>query len=113
PNGTRVDLIKEGAIRSGTLGALIELRDTTLQDAQRQLDDIASALAQVFSTVQTPGDPTAPGVVPAGYDVDLSKLQDGNDFVLKYRGTDGVERSAKVVRVDDPTKLPLASPDSN
>jgi flagellar hook-associated protein 1 FlgK len=113
PNGTRVDLIKEGAIRSGSLGALIELRDTTLQDAQRQLDDIASALAQVFSTVQTPGEPTAAGVDPAGYDIDLSKLQDGNDFVLKYRGTDGVERSAKVVRVDDPTKLPLASPDSN
>lgn len=113
PNGTRVDLVKDGAIRSGTLGALVELRDTTLQDAQKQLDDIAAALAQVFSTVQTPAQSTATGVTPAGYDLDLSRLQDGNDLVMKYRGTDGVERSARIVRVDDPTKLPLASPDSN
>ncbi|WP_449395370.1 flagellar hook-associated protein FlgK [Devosia riboflavina] len=110
PNGTRVDLIKDGAIRSGTLGALIELRDTTLQDAQRQLDDVASALAQVFSSVQEPG--TAVAGPPSGFDMDLTKLQDGDDFTIKYRGNDGVERSAKVVRVDDPAKLPLTSPDS-
>lgn len=110
PNGTRIDLVKDGAIRSGSLGALIELRDTTLQDAQRQLDDIASSLAQVFSSVQEPG--TAVAGPPSGFDMDLSKLQDGDDFTVKYRGNDGVERTAKVVRVDDPAKLPLTSPDS-
>ncbi|MCW5721349.1 MAG: flagellar hook-associated protein FlgK, partial [Devosia sp.] len=114
PNGTRVDLVKEGAIKSGTLGALIELRDTTLQDAQKQLDDIAAALAQVFSTIQTPGTVQPPAPAPAiGYDLDLANLQDGNDFVMKYRGTDGVDRTARIVRVDDVTKLPLTSPDSN
>lgn len=112
PNGTRVDLVKEGAIRTGTLGALIELRDTTLQDAQRQLDDVAAALASVFSTVQTPGVPTADGVTPSGYDVDLSKLQNGDDVLITYRGVDGVDRSARIVRVDDVSKLPLSSPDS-
>lgn len=110
PNGTRIDLVKDGAIRSGSLGALIELRDTTLQDAQRQLDDVAAALAQVFSSVQEPG--TAVAGPPSGFDMDLSKLQDGDDFTIKYRGNDGVERTAKVVRVDDPAKLPLTSPDS-
>ena len=110
PNGTRVDLVKDGAIRSGTLGALIELRDVTLQDAQRQLDDVAAALAQVFSSVQEPG--TAVAGPPSGFDLDLSKLQDGDDFTVKYRGNDGVERSARIVRVDDPAKLPLTSPDS-
>jgi len=110
PNGSRVDLVKEGAVRTGTLGALIELRDTSLQDAQRQLDDIAAALAQVFSTVQEPGTPVAGP--PSGYDIDLAKLQDGDDFVVKYRGNDGVERSARVVRVDDESKLPLTTPDS-
>jgi flagellar hook-associated protein 1 FlgK len=110
PNGTRIDLVKDGAIRSGTLGALIELRDTTLQDAQRQLDDIAAGLAQVFSSVQEPG--TAVTGPPSGFDMDLSKLQDGDDFTVKYRGNDGIERTAKVVRVDDPAKLPLTSPDS-
>jgi flagellar hook-associated protein 1 FlgK len=110
PNGTRVDLIKEGAIRSGSLGALIELRDTTLQDAQRQLDDVAAALAQVFSTVQEPG--TAVTGPPSGFDLDLSKLGDGDEFSVKYRGNDGIERTARVVRVDDPGKLPLQSPDS-
>lgn len=110
PNGTRIDLVKDGAIRSGSLGALIELRDTTLQDAQRQLDDIAASLAQVFSSVREPG--TAVAGPPSGFDMDLSKLQDGDDFTIKYRGNDGVERTAKVVRVDDPAKLPLTSPDS-
>lgn len=110
PNGTRIDLVKDGAIRSGSLGALIELRDTTLQDAQRQLDDIAASLAQVFSSVQEPG--TAVAGPPSGFDMDLSKLQDGDDFTIKYRGNDGVERTAKVVRVDDPARLPLTSPDS-
>jgi flagellar hook-associated protein 1 FlgK len=113
PNGTRVDLIKDGAIRSGTLGALIELRDTTLQDAQKQLDDIAAALAQVFSTVQTPGELVKIGTTPVGFDVDLSQLKDGNDVVIKYRDGVGVDRTARVVRVDDPSKLPLSSPDSN
>lgn len=110
PNGTRIDLVKDGAIRSGSLGALIELRDVTLQDAQRQLDDVAAALAQVFSSVQEPG--TAVAGPPSGFDLDLSKLQDGDDFTAKYRGNDGVERTAKIVRVDDPSKLPLTSPDS-
>jgi flagellar hook-associated protein 1 FlgK len=110
PNGTRIDLVKDGAIRSGSLGALIELRDTTLQDAQRQLDDVAAALAQVFSSVKEAG--TAVAGPPSGFDMDLSKLQDGDDFTVKYRGNDGVERSAKIVRVDDPSKLPLQSPDS-
>ncbi|SFV30717.1 flagellar hook-associated protein 1 FlgK [Devosia crocina] len=108
PNGTRVDLVKEGAIRSGTMGALVQMRDTTLQEAQRQLDDIAAGLSQVFSTVQTPG--TSNGT---GFDVDLSNLQDGDDVVFKYRGSDGNDYSARIVRVDDPTKLPLRSPDSN
>lgn len=112
PNGTRVDLVKDNAIRSGSLGALIELRDVTLQDTQRQLDDVAAALAKVFSTVQEPGTPTATGVTPAGYDLDLTNLQDGDDFTVKYRGNDGVERTARVVRVDDGSKLPLTTPDS-
>lgn len=112
PNGTRVDLIKEGAIRSGSLGALIELRDVTLQDTQRQLDDIAAGLAQVFSSVQQPGEPTAANATPSGFNLDLSKLQDGDDFTVKYRGNDGVERNARVVRVDDQSKLPLTTPDS-
>jgi len=110
PNGTKVDLVKEGAIRTGTLGALIEMRDVTLQDAQKQLDDVASALAQVFSTVQEPG--TAISGPPSGYDLDLSKLKDGDDALIKYRGEDGVERTARIVRVDDNSKLPLTSPDS-
>lgn len=110
PNGTKVDLVKEGAIRTGTLGALIELRDVTLQDAQKQLDDVAAALSQVFSTVQQPA--TAVAGPPSGHDIDLSKLKDGDDVMLKYRGEDGVERNARIVRVDDLSKLPLTSPDS-
>lgn len=115
PNGTRIDLVREGAIKTGQLGALIELRDTTLQDAQAQLDDIAAAMAQLFSTVQTPGTKSmaADGVTPNGFDLDLANVQNGNDFVFKYTDSTGVSRSVKVVRTDDASKLPLKTPDAD
>jgi flagellar hook-associated protein 1 len=83
----------------------------TLQDAQRQLDDVAAALAKVFSTVQEPGQAIAGP--PSGFSVDLSNLQDGDDVVIKYRSNDGIEHNARIVRVDDANKLPLTSPDSD
>lgn len=43
--GAGVDIIRSNLIRSGELGALIELRDKTLVEAQSQIDDIAANLA--------------------------------------------------------------------
>lgn len=47
--GARTDLVAAGAIRSGALGAALEMRDETLVQAQLQLDELAAGLARAFS----------------------------------------------------------------
>jgi flagellar hook-associated protein 1 FlgK len=41
-----------------------------------------------------------------GYTLDLSGIRNGNDFVLDYK-SGGADKSLRVVRVDDTSKLPL------
>ncbi|MBI4920607.1 MAG: flagellar hook-associated protein FlgK [Devosia nanyangense] len=110
-SGLSIDLVKQDVLQSGKLAALIELRDTTLVTAQNQLDEIAAGLAQAFSTVTTVGTPASSGA-QNGFSLDLSAIQDGNDFVLNYTKA-GIDKTLRVVRVDDPTKLPLDYLDAN
>jgi flagellar hook-associated protein 1 FlgK len=109
PSGTVLDLVQQNIVQSGRLGALIQLRDDTLVAAQSQLDDIAAGLAQAFSTVTTEGTPDPSGT---GFSLDLAGVRDGNDVVLTYT-SGGVEKTLRVVRVDDPGKLPLDYVDAN
>ena len=105
PSGLTLDLVQQSVFRSGEMAGLIELRDTTLVQAQEQLDEIAAALAQAMSTIQTEGLAVTAGAA-SGYEIDLASIRNGNDFILNYReGT--TDRSIKVVRVDDTSKLPL------
>ncbi len=110
-SGLRIDLVKQNVLQSGKLAALIELRDDTLAKAQDQLDEIASGLAKAFSTVTKDGTPASSGAA-SGFSLDLSTVQDGNDFVLNYT-KGGIDRSVRVVRVDDTSKLPLDYLDAN
>ncbi|MEO5806901.1 flagellar hook-associated protein FlgK [Devosia sp.] len=86
PAGLTIDLVSSGVIQGGELGGLLTLRDKTLVEAQDQLDEIASGLAQAFSTVQKPGTAATVGAAN-GFDLDVSSMQKGNDFLLNY--TDG------------------------
>src|SRR5690606_11657146 len=97
--------------QSGEIGGLIDLRDKTLVQAQDQLDEIAAALAQEMSTVETAGTAASAGAA-TGFAVDIGSLRNGNDLVLAYR-EGGIERSIRFVRVDDTTKLPMDVIDSN
>ncbi len=103
-SGTTIDLVQQGVLQSGKLGALVELRDKTLVAAQDQLDEIAAALAQAMSTVETAGT-TASAGTQNGYALDLSNVRRGNDFVLDYKAG-GADRSIRVVNVET-GKLPL------
>lgn len=105
PSGLVIDLVQQNVFRSGEMAGLIELRDKTLVQAQSQLDEIAAALAQSMSTVQTQGTAVSAGAA-TGIEVDLAGIRNGNDFVLDYM-QGGTRRSLKVVRVDDTSKLPL------
>jgi flagellar hook-associated protein 1 FlgK len=110
-SGTKIDLVQQNVLQSGKLAGLVELRDTLLVNAQDQLDEIAAALAQAFSTVTTQGAPESSGG-RNGYSIDLAPLRAGNDFTLSYT-QGGVAKSLKVVNVADPGKLPLDYVDAN
>jgi len=110
-SGLALDAVGHNVLRSGELAALVELRDTTLVQMQDQLDEVAAALAQSLSTVKTEGTAVTAGAAQ-GLEVDLSAIRNGNDFVLNYT-ENGVDKSVRVMRVDDTTKLPLDYLDAN
>jgi flagellar hook-associated protein 1 FlgK len=106
PTGSAYDLLANNAIRSGQIAALVEMRDHVLVEAQHQLDAVAAALAQALSDVTATGSAVTVGP-QAGFDIDTAGLLAGNVIHLTY--TDGAgEHRISIVRVDDPSALPLS-----
>jgi len=111
PAGLEIDLVKQNVLQSGELAGLIQLRDQQLVQAQDQLDEIAASVAQAMSTNVTQGTQVTSG--PSnGYEVDLASVRNGNEFTFKYT-QGGSEKTIRVLRVDDTTKLPLDYVDAN
>jgi flagellar hook-associated protein 1 FlgK len=113
-NGSAVDLIASKSIRSGSIGALLEMRDQVLVQAQSQLDTMAAAVADQVSAVTVSGTAVTPASVPplpagfAGFDIDVAGLQSGNTIQLDWTNTvTGRTQKVTLVRVDDPAVLPL------
>lgn len=107
--GGAVDLVANGAFRSGKIAAYLEMRDQLLPQAQAQLDQIASMMSRALSDKTTAG--TAVTVAPRnGFDVDLSMLLAGNTVDLTYTDTaTNTAHKITIVRVDDPKALPLSN----
>jgi flagellar hook-associated protein 1 FlgK len=103
-SGLTLDLVQQNVLQSGNLKALVDLRDKSLVSAQSQLDQVAASLAQAMNTVTRDGT-LVPGP-PSGYSLDLSTLQDGNDFTIDVN-KNGVAQTYRFVRVDDSSKRPL------
>jgi flagellar hook-associated protein 1 len=110
-NGSAIDLIAAGAIRSGKIAGYLQMRDLALPQAQAQLDEMAAALASALSDRTTQGTPVAGP--PDGFDLDTAGLLPGNRMRIAY--TDGTgTHNITIVRVDEPGALPLpASADPN
>ena len=109
--GMTIDLVKQNVLRSGEIAGLIDLRDNKLVQAQDQLDSIAASLALSMSTQATAGTQVTTG--PSnGYEVDIGDLQNGNEFTFTYL-QNGVQKTVRVLRVDDASKLPMDYSDSN
>ena len=100
PSGLTIDLVTQGVIQGGELGGLITLRDKTLVEAQDQLDEIASGLAQAFSTVKKPGTAVTSGAA-TGFDLDLTGIQPGNDAIFTY-SEGGVDKRVRLVNTTEP-----------
>jgi flagellar hook-associated protein 1 FlgK len=106
-NGSSVDLIATNSVGSGRLGADLKLRDTVLVQAQTQLDQLAATLASSLSDQTTAGTAVTSGS-QAGFDLDLSNVPPGNTVNLTYTDTaTNTPHQITIVRVDDPTALPL------
>jgi flagellar hook-associated protein 1 FlgK len=82
PGGT-IDVVGNQMIRSGEIAAALELRDRTLVQAQRQLDELAAGMARALSDRPAPVTPATSGGF-SGYTIDLAGLQPGNTVTLDY-----------------------------
>ena len=108
PNGGSLNLIQTNSIRSGTIAGYLELRDKTLVQAQTQLDQFAANMSGLLSDKTTAG--TAVNSGPSnGFDLDLSGLQNGNVIHLTYTDVGNVQHQLSLVRVNDPSVLPLSN----
>jgi flagellar hook-associated protein 1 FlgK len=109
PHGGDYDLVSTNSIRSGKIAAYLDLRDNTLVQAQAQIDQFAATMTSALSDKTTDGVAAPASVLPAaGYDLDLTGLQGGNVVHVTYKdNTTGLTHNLSIVRVDDPSVLPL------
>ncbi len=108
PTGGQVDLLQANAIRSGEIAALVEMRDHVLVEAQAQVDHLAAAMASALSDATVGGSAVTSGA-QQGFDIDTAGMQPGNKIHLSYTdATTGQQHRVTIVRVDDPSALPLS-----
>ncbi|MEN3346802.1 MAG: flagellar hook-associated protein 1 [Bradyrhizobium sp.] len=109
PHGGSYDMVSTNSIRSGKIAAYLELRDKTLVQAQTQIDQFAASMSSALSDKTTAGAAATAGA-QSGFDLDLSGLQSGNTIHLTYKdNTTGITHNLSIVRVDDPSVLPLSN----
>jgi flagellar hook-associated protein 1 len=103
--GTKTDLIGEGAIQSGEIGAYLQMRDTVLPQAQNQLDELANQMSQALSNQTTSGTAVTSGS-QSGYIVDVGSVLPGNTLQLTYTDSSNTQHTATVVALGQGGKLP-------
>ncbi|HEY1541504.1 MAG TPA: flagellar hook-associated protein FlgK [Xanthobacteraceae bacterium] len=109
PGAPPIDLIANGSIQSGEIGAYLKMRDTLLPQAQTQLDQFAANMSQALSDVTTQGTAVTSGGV-AGFSVDTGQMLPGNAMQLTYTDSSNVQHTVSLVNVNNPSVLPLPSP---
>jgi flagellar hook-associated protein 1 len=112
PSGTQTDLIADGAIQSGEIGAYVKMRDTILPQAQNQLDEMANEMSQALSNQTTAGTAVTSGS-QSGYSVDTSALSAGNSLQLSYTDSGNVPHTITIEALGAGGSLPLQADPSN
>jgi flagellar hook-associated protein 1 len=110
PSGSTTDLQAANAISSGQIGADIQLRDSTLVQAQNQVDQLAASMSSALSDTTTSGTAVSVGTPPtqAGFSVDLSNMQPGNTINLTYTTPpSNTPQQVSIVAVNGTSALPL------
>jgi flagellar hook-associated protein 1 len=110
PNGSNFDLVANNSISSGKIAADLTLRDKTLVQAQTQVDQLAASMSSALSDKTTAGTAAPVAAPQAGYDLNVSNVLPGNTINLTYTDTaTNTQHQVTIVRVDDPTALPLSN----
>src|SRR5580698_460201 len=112
PSGTQTDLIADGALQSGEIGAYVKMRDTILPQAQSQLDEMANEMSQALSNQTTSGTAVTSGS-QSGYSVDTSALSAGNSLQLTYTDSGNVPHTITIEALGAGGSLPLQADPSN
>src|ERR1700760_2016336 len=107
PNGASYDMVANNTLTSGQIAADLKLRDTTLVQAETQVDQVAASMSSALSDTTAAG--TAITGPPAGFSVSTSNMSPGNTINLSYTpfGSNTAQQ-IQIVNVTDPTALPLA-----
>jgi flagellar hook-associated protein 1 len=105
PGGSQTDLVAEGAITSGQIGAYLQMRDTILPQAQNQLDELANQTSQALSNQTTSGSPVTVGT-QSGFSVDVGGVLPGNSLQITYTDSGNVQHTVTVVALGQGGTLP-------
>jgi flagellar hook-associated protein 1 FlgK len=113
PGGATVDMDATNAFSSGQIAADLQLRDTTLVQAQTQVDQLAASMSSALSDTTTAGTAVASGS-QAGFTLDLSNMQPGNTINLTYTNTaTNTQQQLQIVAVGSSSVLPLPNTSSS
>jgi flagellar hook-associated protein 1 len=112
PGGGTTDLIANGAIQSGQIGAYLQMRDTILPQAQSQLDELANQMSQALSNQTTNGTPAGAGP-QTGFSVGVGSLLPGNTVQLTYTDSGNIQHTVTIVSLGQGGSLPLQASPSN
>lgn len=108
PSGATTDLVASGALQSGEIAGYLNMRDKVLVQAQGQLDEMAAQMSEALSNTTTAGTPATSGT-QSGFDADIGGLSNGNTVQVSYTDASNVQHNVTIVRVDDPSALPLSN----
>jgi flagellar hook-associated protein 1 FlgK len=113
PSGATTDMNATNGFSSGQIAADLQLRDTTLVQAQNQVDQLAASVSSALSDTTTAGTAVTSGT-QAGFTLDLSNMQPGNTVNLTYTNTaTGTQQQVQIVAVNSSSVLPLPTPSSS
>jgi flagellar hook-associated protein 1 len=112
PSGATTDMNATNGFSSGQIAADLQLRDTTLVQAQNQVDQLAASVSSALSDTTTAGTAVTSGT-QAGFTLDLTNMQPGNTVNLTYTNTaTGTQQQLQIVAVNSSSVLPLPTPSS-
>ena len=114
PNGSSLDVVANHVISSGQIAADLTLRDTTLVQAQSQVDQMAATLSSSLSDQTTAGTAVTSGT-QNGFSLSTANMLAGNTINLSVTNTaTNTQQQIQIVNVTDPTALPLQNaPNAN